>query len=113
MKTRVSKELVAASFRPMVLSILAGGENYGYEILKQVRQLSGGKLEWTNGMLFPVLNRLERNGLITGRWELTAGRWRRKYYRMAEPGKRQLARDRDEWRAVYGALRVSWGDEHA
>lgn len=113
MKTGVSKELVAASSRPMVLSILAGGESYGYEILKQVKLLSGGELEWSDGMLYPVLHRLERNGLIAGRWELTAEGRRRKYYRLTERGKRQLASDRNEWRAVHRALRVSWGGEHA
>ena len=112
MKTRVSKELVAASSRPMVLSILAGGENYGYEILKQVRLLSGGDLEWSDGMLYPVLHRLERDGLIKGRWQLTDQGRRRKYYRLTPRGKRQLAHDKENWRAVHGALEMSGGGSH-
>ena len=113
MKARVSKELVAASSRPMVLSILAGGENYGYDILKQVKLLSGGQLEWSDGMLYPVLHRLERDGLIRGRWQLTGEGRRRKYYRLTTRGKHQLARDRESWRAVHGALEISWGGSHA
>ncbi len=109
MKKQVSKELVAASSRPMVLSILAGGESYGYEILKQVKLLSGGKLEWSDGMLYPVLHRLERDGLISGRWQLTDEGRRRKYYRLTTRGKRQLATDREAWRTVHGALELSWG----
>ena len=112
MRKPVYKELVAASSRPMVLSILAGGESYGYEILKQVKLLSGGELEWSDGMLYPVLHRLERDGLISGRWELTDEGRRRKYYRLTARGKRQLARDRVSWRAVHGALEMSWGGGH-
>ena len=107
MKKPVYKELVAASSRPMVLSILAGGETYGYEILKQVTLLSGGELEWSDGMLYPVLHRLEREGLIKGRWQLTEQGRRRKYYRLTGRGKRQLSTDRESWRAVYGALQMS------
>ena len=109
MKKPIYKELVAASSRPMVLSILAGGESYGYEILDKVRLLSGGELEWSDGMLYPVLHRLERDGLIAGRWELTEAGRRRKYYRLTVRGKRRLATDRESWRAVYGALELSWG----
>lgn len=108
----VSRELVGASSRPMVLSILAGGESYGYEILKQVKLLSGGKLEWSDGMLYPVLHRLEREELIVGRWQLTEEGRRRKYYRLTTRGRAQLAADRENWRAVHGALEMSWRGDH-
>ena len=110
MKKAVSKELVAASSRPMVLSILAGGESYGYEILKHVKLLSGGKLEWSDGMLYPVLHRLERDGLIAGRWEVTEEGRRRKYYSLTKRGRGQLTIDRENWRTVHGTLELSWGD---
>ncbi len=109
-KPRSSRELVAASSRPMVLSILTGGESYGYEILKQVRLLSGGRLEWSDGMLYPVLHRLERDGLIAGRWALTENERRRKYYRLTNKGKGQLARDRESWRSVHATLEGLWAD---
>ena len=105
----VSKELVAASSRPMVLSILTGGESYGYAILKQVTALSGGQVAWSDGMLYPVLHRLEREGLIKGRWVITDAGRRRKYYRLTAGGKRQLDRDRASWRAVHGTLELLWG----
>ena len=60
----LTKDLVAASSKPLLLSILAGGESYGYEIIQKVRELSGGRIEWSDGMLYPVLHRLERDGLI-------------------------------------------------
>lgn len=104
----MSKELVAASSRPMVLSILSGGESYGYEILQQVAILSSGQLHWSDGMLYPVLHRLEKDGLITARWETADSGRRRKYYRLSAKGKRQLAKDRASWMAVHEALTQTW-----
>lgn len=104
----MSKELVAASSRPMVLSILAGGESYGYEILQQVALLSGGEVEWSDGMLYPVLHRLEKDGLVASRWEVADNGRRRKYYRLTAAGKRQLGQDRAGWMAVHRALTQTW-----
>src|SRR5680860_750493 len=64
----IGKDLVAASATPLVLAILGEGENYGYAIIKRVEELSGGELQWTDGMLYPVLHRLERNGLVKASW---------------------------------------------
>ncbi len=61
---QIDKDLVAASATPLVLGILAEGESYGYAIIQQVREQSGGQLEWSEGMLYPVLHRLEREKLI-------------------------------------------------
>ncbi|WP_420462635.1 PadR family transcriptional regulator [Candidatus Palauibacter sp.] len=108
MTKSIYKELVAASSRPMVLSILAGGDQYGYEIIKQVKRLSGGDLEWSPGMLYPLLHRLERDGLVAGYWELTDEGRRRKYYRLTARGQRQMSTDRESWRAVHEALEISW-----
>ena len=64
----IDKDLVAASATPLVLAILAEGESYGYAILKRVRALSGGELEWTDGMLYPLLHRLRRLEYVTTEW---------------------------------------------
>ena len=108
MKKSIYKELVAASSRPLVLSILAGGDTYGYEIIKQVKRLSGGDLEWSGGMLYPLLHRLEKDGLIEGYWEPADEGRPRKYYSLTTRGRRQLATDRKSWRSVYGTLELSW-----
>ena len=60
------KELVAASTEPLVLSILSQGENYGYALIQEVKHLSGEKIEWTDGMLYPVLHRMEQRGFDQG-----------------------------------------------
>jgi PadR family transcriptional regulator, regulatory protein PadR len=104
----INKDLVAASSTPLVLAILAEGDSYGYAILQRVRELSGGELEWTDGMLYPVLHRLERSGLVESRWEQAESGRRRKYYRVTEAGQEQLADERRQWRTVDQALRKIW-----
>jgi PadR family transcriptional regulator, regulatory protein PadR len=104
----INKDLVAASSTPLVLAILAEGDSYGYAILKRVRELSGGALEWTDGMLYPVLHRLERSGLIESRWETAESGRRRKYYRITRAGREQLADERRQWQSVDQTLRNIW-----
>src|SRR5512144_2591171 len=104
----INKDLIAASSTPIVLAILAEGDSYGYAILKRVRELSGGHLEWTDGMLYPVLHRLERLGHVEARWEVAGSGRRRKYYRITSRGRDQLDHERRQWQAVDGALRGVW-----
>ena len=103
-----SKDLVAASSTPIVLAILARGEGYGYEILQEVRVVSGGELEWTDGMLYPLLHRLERKGLIRSRWETSESGRRRKYYRLQGRGKAELVAEKRRWITVHGTLTRLW-----
>jgi len=104
----INKDLIAASSTPMVLAILAEGDSYGYAIIQRVRELSRGHLEWTDGMLYPVLHRLERLGHVEARWEIAESGRRRKYYRITSRGRNQLDRERRQWQAVDGALRGIW-----
>jgi DNA-binding PadR family transcriptional regulator len=101
----INKDLVAASSTPLVLAILAEGDSYGYAIIKRVADLSGGELQWTDGMLYPVLHRLERNGFVKAVWgESESGR-RRRYYRLTDDGKEELTSQRRQWQTVDSALR--------
>ncbi len=104
----INKDLLAASSTPLVLAILAEGDSYGYAILKRVRELSEGQLAWTDGMLYPVLHRLERLGFIEARWETADSGRRRKYYRLTSRGRTQLAEERRQWQVVDEALRGIW-----
>ena len=100
----IGKDLVAASATPLVLSILSDGESYGYAIIKRVDELSGGELQWTDGMLYPVLHRLERNGYVEASWGRSETGRRRKYYRLTDEGSRELASQRQQWQVVNSAL---------
>ncbi|HEY2790761.1 MAG TPA: helix-turn-helix transcriptional regulator [Micromonosporaceae bacterium] len=104
----ISKDLVAAAATPLVLSILATGDSYGYAILKQVSEVSGGRLEWTDGLLYPLLHRLERSGLLESVWGNSPEGRRRKYYRITGPGRAELAAQRLQWDAVVDTLRGAW-----
>ncbi|MEX2126069.1 MAG: helix-turn-helix transcriptional regulator [Woeseia sp.] len=104
----INKDLVAASSTPLVLAILANEDSYGYAILKRVRELSAGHMEWTDGMLYPVLHRLERLGYIEASWEVSESGRRRKYYRITARGRTQLAEERRQWQAVDATLRGIW-----
>src|SRR3982074_2803653 len=98
----VGKDLVAASTTPLVLAILAEGESYGYAIIKRVAELSGGHLQWTDGMLYPVLHRLERQGYVAAKWSAAENGRRRKYYRITREGRAQLAAQRQQRQARGG-----------
>src|SRR5436853_2700090 len=90
----IAKELVAASTEPLILSLLSKGESYGYAIIQEVKKLSGEEMQWTDGMLYPVLHRMEDNGWIKSRWvESDTGR-KRKYYSIKKDGKRALNEQR-------------------
>lgn len=105
----IDKDLVAASATPLVLTILGEGESYGYAILKRVRELSGGDLEWTDGMLYPLLHRLDRLGYVTTEWRTSPEGRRRKYYAITAAGRAALAQQKRQWVAVTRALGDVWG----
>jgi PadR family transcriptional regulator PadR len=104
----IDKDLVAASATPLVLAILADGESYGYAILKRVRALSEGELEWTDGMLYPLLHRLERLGHVTTEWRTPPEGRRRKYYVITDDGRAALEDQQRQWAAVSRALNNVW-----
>ena len=105
---QIDKDLVAASATPLVLAILAERESYGYALLKRVRELSDGELEWTDGMLYPVLHRLERQELVAAKWGVSESGRRRKYYRITKPGRAQLAAQKQQWQVMDQTLRGIW-----
>jgi PadR family transcriptional regulator PadR len=105
---KIGKDLVAASAVPLVLAILADGESYGYAIIQRVRELSNGELEWSDGMLYPVLHWLEENEYVRARWRVAESGRRRRYYSITSQGRAQLADERRQWQAVDAALRSVW-----
>jgi DNA-binding PadR family transcriptional regulator len=92
----------------MVLGILAEGESYGYAILRRINELSDGQLDWTEGLLYPLLHRLERLGFVEATWQSVTGERRRKYYRITDSGLAELAEQRRQWDTVVDALKGIW-----
>ena len=104
----IDKDLMAASATPLVLAILAEGESYGYAILKRVRALSGGELEWTDGMLYPLLHRLKRLGYVTTEWRSPPEGRKRQYYTLTDGGRAALEEHRRQWATVARTLDSIW-----
>ena len=100
----IQKDLVAASATPIVLSLLRRGDSYGYAIIRDVREVSGERIAWTDGMLYPVLHRLEAAGFVRATWKTADNGRRRKYYSITRQGEAELARLREQWDVVHGAL---------
>ena len=110
---KLEKELVAASSVPLVLSVLTEGESYGYAIIQRVKELSGGKIEWTDGMLYPVLHWLDDQYLVSSRWgESESGR-KRKYYSLKSEGRRALRQQKEQWLLVNSVMNQLWRPQYA
>jgi DNA-binding PadR family transcriptional regulator len=84
------------------------GETYGYKIIKQMKILSGGHLEWSFGMLYPVLHRLEKDGFIVAKWKKSDKGRLRKYYRLTDAGREELDREKAQWLTVQGVFSKLW-----
>jgi len=104
----IDKDLVAASATPLVLGILAEGESYGYAILKRVNDLTGGRMQWSDGMLYPLLHRLERMGWASTTWGISEAGRRRKHYAITDAGRALLTERRTQWAVVADALNQVW-----
>ena len=109
----ISKALVAASTKPLLLSVLLDGETYGYQIIKKMKVLSGGDLQWSFGMLYPVLHRLERDGFVRSRWAKSENGRHRKYYRLSDAGRAELEREKKQWLTVNKVFARLWETSEA
>jgi DNA-binding PadR family transcriptional regulator len=108
----LTKELVAASTEPLILSLLAEGESYGYALIQEVKRRSGDKIEWTDGMLYPVLHRMEREGWIQSRWGRAESGRKRKYYSLKPEGKKALQKQREQWVTVSSLFKRLWKEQY-
>ncbi|MEZ4678990.1 MAG: helix-turn-helix transcriptional regulator [Caldilineaceae bacterium] len=100
----ISKDLIAASATPLILSILSHGDSYGYAIIQRVHELSEGEMEWADGMLYPILHRLEKNELVESYWGKAENGRKRKYYRLRQSGLEELNEQRRSWHSLYAML---------
>lgn len=105
----ITKVLAGAASKPIMLSILSEGESYGYALIQRIHDLSGGTIEWADGTLYPVLHRLEDEGLITSTWRTSEAGRRRKYYRITERGHQALEAEKRQWLRVDAVLAQLWG----
>jgi DNA-binding PadR family transcriptional regulator len=88
----------------LILSLLSKGESYGYALIQEVKRLSGDQIEWTDGMLYPVLHRMERHGWISSRWVEIENVRKRKYYSIKQDGQTALKEKREQWIVISSVL---------
>ena len=105
----LTRPLVAATIRPIMLSILQQSEAYGYQIIQQIQRISGGKIVWTTGTLYPFLHRLETEGLVETEWKVAVDAPRRKYYSLTAKGKKALHKEQRQWMDANLILARLWG----
>lgn len=106
------KDFVAASTTPLILAILKQGKSYGYAIIQQVKELSNGDMEWADGMLYPILHRLQKKEFIEAVWGVSETGRKRKYYLLSPLGEKELNQQRDNWQQLNGMLNQLMGDNN-
>ncbi len=97
-------QLKKGSAEMLILALVEDRPRHGYEIGKLIEIRSDGELTFSIASLYPTLYRLEREGVIVGRWVEKAGQRRRRYYRITREGRKVLARHRTSWRTLFAAL---------
>lgn len=102
-----SKDLIAASTIPFILSILSKGDDYGYSLIKKVNDISDGALNWKEGSLYPVLSKLESQGHIKSYYKVFNNR-KRKYYSINKKGASRLKDLANQWRFINNTLNTLW-----
>ena len=107
----LSKDLVAASAEPLILSVLLKGDSYGYAIIKDIHSISSGRIQWTDGMLYPVLHRLEKKGVIESYWGASDNGRKRKYYKIVREGNARLKEVLEEWHVASSAIAALQGGQ--
>ena len=108
-----SRELKKGSAELLILSLVQDQARHGYDIAKLIELRSGGELKFHAASLYPLLYRMEKRGLIAGRWVEKAGQRRRRFYKLTAEGKRVLATHRNSWKEFIAAITRIGGMEHA
>lgn len=108
----IEKELVAASAEPLILSLLSKGESHGYELIQAIKRHSGDKIKWTDGMLYPVLHRMEDNRRIQSRWVEIEHGSKRKYYSIEKDRHWALNEKFEQWTVISSVFSGLWKEQH-
>jgi PadR family transcriptional regulator PadR len=96
--------LLQGTLDMMVMQTLLSGKANGYEIAKAIERSSEDVLTVDHGSLYPALHRLEKQGLIVGKWELSSTNRRARFYRLTAAGRKQLTAERSKWEQMAGAV---------
>lgn len=100
------RELITGSSYSLLLCLLENQPMYGYQIIKELESRSEGYFKFKEGTLYPALHRLERSGLITGKWQKLLNGRQRRYYNITAKGLSKLAEDKTQWQDYLNAVKL-------
>jgi len=100
------RELLKGSIDSLLLCLIGQQPMYGYQIIKELEQRSQGYFKFKEGTLYPALHRLEKAGLLGGRWQTLSNGRQRRYYHITEKGLRSLVAERSQWRDFLAAMNL-------
>lgn len=110
----IGKDLMKGSTALLVLSLLSGGEQYGYQMIGALKKQSDGVFDLKEGTLYPILHALENDGAVESVWRDSDEGRRRKYYRLTKKGNKLLEQKKQDWEAYAQAVgKVIGGACHA
>lgn len=100
------RELVKGNIESLLLSLISQQPTYGYQIIKELEQKSEGYFRFKEGTLYPVLHRMEREGLIISKWQVLSSGRQRKYYHITSKGLASLVDKRSQWQDFMVAINL-------
>ena len=100
------RELMKVSIDSLLLCLISRQPMYGYQINKELERKSQGYFQFKEGTLYPALHRLERTGLILGKWQLLPNGRQRRYYYITDKGLQGLIAKRDQWQDFFTAMNL-------
>jgi len=99
-------ELMKGNSESLLLCLVGQQPMYGYQIIKELEGRSQGYFKFKEGTLYPALHRLEKSGLIRGKWQMLPGGRQRRYYYITDKGKRVLAEKMSQWQDFWTAMNL-------
>jgi PadR family transcriptional regulator PadR len=100
------RDLLKGSSNSLLLCLLEQQPMYGYQIVKELEAKSRGYFKFKEGTLYPALHRLEKSGLITGKWQMLRNGRQRRYYYITAKGQSKLAMEKTQWREFLNAVKL-------
>lgn len=107
------KDLLGASTTLLILAVLAQEASYGYEIIRRINVQADGQVLWKEGTVYPLLHKLEKDGLVRTQWQQTGNERRRKYYYITAQGRDALTEQKRNWAFFNGVISGITGESHA
>jgi PadR family transcriptional regulator PadR len=109
----LNKELMASSLAPLILLILRSQESYGYQIIQNLRDKTGGQLNVAEGTLYPVLKKMEAKEWIEGTWKKAESGRERRYYLITSKGKQELEQQYSQWNFINELINNLWNSPNS